>query len=460
MIKMNKTILIVLGLSIAVLASCTGKKQNRAIEPRYPSWAKNSVIYEVNVRQYTPEGTFDAFSEHLEQLKELGVDILWFMPINPIGEENRKVPEGYTESLGSYYSITDYKAVNPEFGDLDDFKDLVEKAHEMGFKVILDWVANHTAWDHYWVEEHPDWYQKDSLGEMISPYDWTDVVSLNYENKDLKQEMISCMKFWVEECDIDGFRCDVAGMVPADFWEEARVQLDAIKPMFMLAEDEQTSSIYEKAFDAAYGWELHHIFHQIALGKMTATNIIDYHLKMDTAFQKQAMKMNFVTNHDENSWNGTILEKFGKNADNFAVLTYTLPGMPLIYSGQEANFDKRLHFFVKDTIDWSDASLVPFYKTLNDFKHNNEIVANPPAGGNINFIQNIEWDNVLCFTRSLDDNTLLCITNLSEQEQTIKLHTIDFDKEFVNIFTNETVKVNKDTEFTIPAHAYVVLNHK
>ena len=340
--------LAVLCCLIAILAAC----KPAPIAVKYPDWVKNAVIYEVNTRQYTKQGTFKAFSEHLSRLKELGVDILWFMPIHPIGLEKRKVPEGMKTSLGSYYSVQDYKAVNPEFGTEADFKSLVGQAHKMGFKVIIDWVANHTAWDNKWITEHPDWYKQDSTGNIMSAFDWTDVAKLNYDNKEMRKAMIESMKYWIVNCDIDGFRCDVAGEVPADFWEDARAELQKTKPLFMLAENEDKPELYKKAFDAAYGWNMcNGIFSNIAKGKDSLQSIVRLQQKIDSTLTEGSFKMNFTTNHDENSWNGTTREKYGDGEKAFAVLSYTLPGMPLVYSGQEAGLNKRLQFFIKDTID-------------------------------------------------------------------------------------------------------------
>ena len=256
------------------------------------------MIYEANVRQFTPEGTFKAFEEHLPRLKELGVDILWLMPIHPIGVENRK------GGLGSYYSIKDYRGVNPEFGDLDDFKSLVNKAHELGMYVILDWVANHTAWDHAWVTEHPEYYTKNLDGTMKSPFDWTDVVELDFKNQEMQDAMLADMMYWVEENGIDGFRCDVAGEVPVEFWNTARAELDKVKPVFMLAEAEQPNH-HVNAFDMSYAWELHHIMNEIAKGNKNAKAINTYFAKHDTLYPTDAYRLYFITNHDENSWNGT-----------------------------------------------------------------------------------------------------------------------------------------------------------
>ena len=323
---------------------------------KHPDWSYNLSIYEVNTRQYTPEGTFEAFDTHIKELKDMGVGIVWFMPINPIGEKNRK------GTLGSYYSVKDYKGVNPEFGTLQDFKETVNQIHSMGMYVIIDWVANHTAWDNVWVKEHPDFYTKDSLGNFVPPVpDWHDVIDLNYDNKELWQYMIDAMKYWVEECDIDGFRCDVAGMVPLDFWKTAHAELDKIKNVFMLAEAEGPE--LHEAFDMTYSWELLHLMNNVAQGKKDVQSIRDYFQKEKNQYPPDAYRMRFTTNHDENTWNGTEFERMGEAAETFDVFTCVIPGMPLLYSGQEAGLNKRLDFFEKDTIEWKDSKYKFLYTT-------------------------------------------------------------------------------------------------
>jgi len=377
------------------VASCNNASQGQTSEQKdseqffvqHPDWVKSANIYEVNLRQYTPGGTIKEFETHLPRLKEMGVDILWFMPIFEIGKVNRKAtqtklieeiedPKEQERYLGSYYGIKDYLSVNPEFGTMDEFKALVNKIHEMGMYVVLDIAVNHTAWDHDWIksnpefytqikegdtpwkkewmEEHPEYYKQLQERGMTYPVgtDWWDTADLNYDNKDLREEMKKILKFWIKEVDVDGYRCDVAGMVPTDFWEDVRPMLDSIKPVFMLAEAEQVDHHY-KAFDASYAWEFHHVMNKIAKGEETAIAIDHYFAKQDTLFPSNAIRMNFITNHDENSWNGTVEERMGEASKAMAVLTYTVPGMPLIYSGQEAGLDKRLLFFEKDEIDWS-----------------------------------------------------------------------------------------------------------
>lgn len=366
--------------------SCgTRKKQVRPVINRdstftdviHPEWSRSAIIYEVNLRQYTPPGTIKDFEQQLPRLKELGVDILWFMPIHPISQLNRK------GELGSYYAVKDYKAVNPEFGTIADFKTMVKDAHKLGFKVIIDWVPNHSGCDNAWVTEHPDWYAHDKNGKMFGPFDWTDVYKFNYSNPAMRNGMIDAMKFWIETADIDGFRCDVAGEVPTDFWNQARPQLDAVKPMFMLAEADKPD-LNEKAFDMCYNWPMKDLFGQIAASQgenkragkgknpIKKASSIDSLLNVQAKqFPKDAYMMNMITNHDLNSWEGTEFDRLGTGAKTFAVLTYTLPGMPLIYTGQEIGFNHAFEFFKKDVSPtWAENSYFDFYKKLNSLKHN------------------------------------------------------------------------------------------
>ena len=444
-----------------LLCSCKTKQADEAINARYPEWAKNAVIYEVNIRQFSPEGTFKAFEASLPRIKELGVDILWFMPIHPIGEIKRKFPEGSKTSLGSYYSVRDYKGVNPEFGTEADFKALVSKAHEMGLKVIIDWVANHTAWDNNWIIEHPEWYAQDSTGKILSAFDWTDVAKLNFKNKEMRKAMLESMKYWVENCDIDGFRCDVAGEVPLDFWEDARIELQKIKPMFMLAENEGTKDMCKTAFDMDYGWKMHSLMAKVAKGQDSVKAIIKLQQKIDSIFPKDAIKMNFITNHDENSWNGTAKEKFGEGENAFAVLTYTLPGMPLIYNGQEAGMDKRLRFFAKDTINWGYKDFSEFYKTLNALKHENEALWNAPYGGTFVPLDNTQPHKILSFMREKNSKRVVVILNLSPETVTLNLKGSKADGDYQDVFRKVDFTLNSSNlNLTLPAWGYWVMETK
>lgn len=398
-------------LILAQFISCNTPvpKEKEADSATSTEWMNDAVLYEVNIRQYTPEGTLNAFAEHLPRLKELGVDILWIMPVQPISEINRK------GSLGSYYSVADYKKVNPEFGTIDDFKNLVVKAHEMGMKVIIDWVANHTGWDNPWIVEQPEWYTTDSTGAIISPVsDWSDVADLNFDQQPMREAMIDAMDFWLTETDIDGFRCDVAWGVPQDFWEKARASFDSIKPVYMLAEDEGHPDFLKKAFHSNYAWGLHHIMNDVAQGKKTVAAILEYFENAKGKYPEGSFPMQFITNHDENSWQGTIEERMGEAGDAFAVFSFTIPGIPLIHSGQEAGLNKRLLFFEKDEIDWSDLSKQEFYKELVQLKTENPALWNGEAGGGIEFLETSVPDKLLAYKRVKGGNEVIVVLNLSE----------------------------------------------
>jgi len=389
---------------------------------KVPSWAKKAIMYEVNIRQYSEAGTFKAVQDDLPRLKALGVDILWLMPIHPIGEEKRK------GSLGSYYAVKDYKAVNPKFGTQKDFNNLVKATHQQGMYLIIDWVPNHTAWDNVWITEHTDWYTKGKDGNITDPIDpstgeswgWTDVADLNYNNADMRKEMIETMKFWVTESDIDGFRCDVAHSVPVDFWSDVKTALDKVKPLFMLAEAEKPI-LHQNGFHASYAWDLHHRLNKLAKGEMTAADIREYLLEDTKKHQPEDYRLNFTSNHDENSWSGTVFERMGDAHTCLAALTYIIPGMPLIYNGQEAPLKKRLAFFEKDAIDWNNYAYSDFYKNLNQLKKRNVALWNGNTGGLLEIIPTTEANNVLAITRRKEKAIFAAIFNLSPKTVAVEI---------------------------------------
>lgn len=449
-------LLFALVILILFIVACTGPKKEVQVKKEppqssvvHPEWSRYATIYEVNIRQFTPEGTFEAFLEHIPRLKKMGVDILWLMPINPVGEKNRK------GSLGSYYSVRDYKGINPEFGNLDDFKKLVDQAHGEGMKVIIDWVANHTSWDHDWITGHPDWYTKDSLGQMVSPYDWSDVADLNFDNADLRTAMIDALKYWVLETDIDGYRCDVAGMVPVEFWESARTELDKIKPVFMLAEAEEPGH-HSRAFDMSYAWDLHHIMNSIAKGEKNANALVKYFSQHDTLYPADAYRMLFTSNHDENSWNGTEFERMGEASICMAVLSATLPGMPLVYSGQESAFNKRLRFFEKDTIDWSDYRLEPFYTKLFALKHAYQPLWNGAWGGKIEIVPSSADSLVFAFIREKEGDRVFVLANLTGKVQEPELKGTSFTGKYKEWFTHEEAAFEKGAAVRLKPWEYKV----
>jgi len=417
-------------------------------QPKTPNWAANAVIYEVNIRQYTPEGTIASFQKHLPRLKELGVNILWLMPINPIGEKNRK------GTLGSYYSVRDYKEINPEFGDKNTFKTLVDEIHKQGMFVIVDWVANHTAWDHPWVESHPDYYTKDSLGNFVPPVpDWADVIDLNYNNKELRNSMIDALCYWVREFNIDGYRCDVAGMVPTDFWNDARDELNKIKPVFMLAEWE-TADLHKKAFEMTYAWEIYRLMNKIYKGESSAPDLQKQISNDQKKFPSYAYRMQFTSNHDENTWNGTEFDRLGKATEMFAVLTYIIPGMPLIYSGQEAGSNNRLEFFEKDLIDWKPDKFSEFYRELNKLKRENKALSVNDNKGKLDFIGSQKNINVLSIFRSYKKDKVMAFFNMSSHENEIILNDKKIRGTYIDFNNKEKTEISNKFTLTLEPWSY------
>ena len=407
---------------LGLLCACIGREETTTVappppepetfadgKPAPPAWTKNLSIYEVNVRQYSEAGTFAALEADLPRLRDLGFGILWLMPIHPIGEEGRK------GSLGSYYAVQDYKGINPDYGTAEDFRSLVDKTHELGMYLIIDWVANHTAWDNAWTVDHPAWYTKDSVtGGFVPPVaDWSDVIDLDFSKGRMRAALTDAMAYWVREFDIDGFRCDVAGMVPVEFWDSARAVLDGIKPVFMLAEAEEPP-LQHHAFDMSYGWHLHHVMNRVARGEEAASTIDSVLHRYRSEFDPRHYMMLFTSNHDENSWNGTVFERMRDNHRNMAVLSFTLPGMPLVYSGQEAPMRKRLEFFEKDPIDWGDYAFADFYRTMVRLKRETPALWNGQHGGAF-----ARWDagadSVYAYTRGEGPGQVLVLLNLGSE---------------------------------------------
>lgn len=383
---------------------------NNTPQGAHPEWTYDAVVYEMNVRQYTPEGTFAAAEQHLPRLKELGVDIVWLMPIYPIGVKERK------GTLGSYYAISNYCQTNPEFGTLEQFDAFVASAHKLGLKVVLDWVANHTSPDALWINERPaDWYVRDEQGNTIVQYDWTDIAKLNYDNHDMRAEMVKAMRFWMER-GIDGFRCDMACEVPFDFWKATTAELRKDYPqMYWLAEGENTE-LHNNSFDASYAWELHHLLNAIARSEKGVNELKEYITKDAAAHPAEAFRLMFTSNHDENSWAGTEFERMGDAAKVMAVLTFTLPnGQPLIYTGQEMGWNKRFEFFEKDHIPaWEANEYAEFYKSLTTLRHNNPALAAGERGGKIEYIDAVP-EGVFAFRRAVEGNSVTVYANLTKE---------------------------------------------
>ena len=407
-------------------------------------WLKGANIYEVNIRQYTKEGTFESFQKHLPRLKEMGVKALWLMPVTPISVEIRQ------GTLGSYYACSSYTQINPEFGNFDDFKNLVNEIHSLGMKIMIDWVANHTGWGHEWTKQHPGWYMKDGKGNFTEENNWHDVIDLNYDVKEMRLAMIDAMKFWINDFDIDGFRCDMAHLVPLDFWKQARTACDAVKPLLWLAECEMVE--YHDVFDITYAWEWMHITEKVVRKESTVNDIYN-ELHKYSQYPKDCYKLFFTANHDENSWNGTEYEKYGNAAKAFAVFTCTWNNaVPLIYSGQELPNYKRLKFFEKDEIEWTEnIALNDFYKTLLAL-HETKVVCD---GETFNLPTNDSY--AMAFVRKKDEEILLVLLNFSGDEK-IKI-VVEHDwieGKFQNIFSGLQYQFNSKEEFELMDFDYLV----
>lgn len=469
-------------LLLSTLISCK-KENNQKLESNSssqiaaitPELEENAVIYEVNIRQYSKEGTFNAFTKDLPQLKEMGVKILWVMPIFPISQTKRKATGGdnskfasempkeeQSKYLGSYYAVSDFKKVNPEFGTLEDFRNLVKTAHENGIYVILDWVPNHTGWDHVWIKQHPEFYTHNEKGEIIDPinpetgksWGWTDVADLNYDNKGLREAMSGDMMHWIKNENIDGFRCDVAGNVPTDFWAETIPKLRKEKNIFMLAEAWQPELLKSNLFDMYYGWETHHIMNRIAKGENTVTNWDNNILDNTKKYEANDIAMNFVDNHDENSWNGTMKSRLGAAEETMTALSYLTPGMPLVYSGDEYGLDKSLKFFEKDSFTKVKGKQWEWRVKLGKLKNENCALNGGKKSASYTRISTSDDTKILAFARAKENSKVIYVGNLCKTNTSF---TSSFEGKFTDYMTGEKVNYTKNQKLNFKPWEYKIL---
>ena len=435
-----------------------------------PDWAKNAVIYQVNTRQFSTEGNFAAVEAALPRIADMGVDVIWLMPIYPLCDTNKKCHEdAKTECLGSHYAVYDFFSINPRYGTPEDFRSLVAKIHELGMKVILDFVPNHTGWDSRWMLRHPEWFKKDAAGKIISPvklengesWGWDDVAQLDHSNKRLRENLIQAHEFWLNNFDIDGFREDVAGEVPTVLWNEMRLRLEKIRPIFMLSEDEaQGKDHFNICFNANYGWGTHHVMKQIIKGEKTAAAMYEWTESIKERFGTRGWQLNFTQNHDENTWNGTEKVLFGAGADCYTALCFMMEGMGMIYNGQEASLDKRLWFFNKDAIDWSGASRAEFFKTLIYLKHKNRALWNGEAGGFIQKISTDADDNIYAFIREKERDKVVCIFNMTDKKTDFILRGSNFSGSYKNLFEDKIVDLAGNQSLSFEPFEFLILSNK
>lgn len=440
-----KRLSILLAFHLFFLSAAFCQKSKAAIG--HPLWIMQSNIYEVNIRQYTPEGTFTAFSKHLDRIKKMGVEVLWFMPLNPISKVDRK------GTLGSYYAVSDYTAVNPEFGTMADWKNLVKLSHSKGFKVIIDWVPNHTGGDHRWLTEHPDFFVKDSTGKAAIAVDWSDTRQLDYKNTVMEDSMINAMKSWITNSDIDGFRCDVAWNVPGEFWKNCIAQLRKTKNIFMLAEGDRPY-LLENGFDAFYPWEMFHMMVAIRAGERPAFALDSVKKKYDEQFPKNSIEMYFTSNHDENSWNKSDFGTFpGASHAPFAVFTQTMAGaVPLVYSGQEEPTLRAIQFFEKDPMHFEKLQREKFYRTLLTLRKKNPALA---ADASFKKVNAGDEKAVYAFVREKSGRKILVILNLSNSEQTITIKDKKLFGNPYNVFMGNNEPLS-GKDWKIEAWGYVI----
>ncbi|QDP02080.1 alpha-amylase family glycosyl hydrolase [Thalassotalea sp. PS06] len=430
----------------------------------HPSWSLNASIYEVNIRQYTPEGSFRAFARHLPRLKALGVTILWLMPIHPIGIQHRK------GSLGSPYAISDHRAINNELGSEEDFRALINEIHRLGMYVIIDWVANHSAWDNPLARSHPHWYKKNPQGQFRSTtwFDWDDIIEFDFQQQGLRDYMLNAMQYYLDEFHIDGFRCDVAGFVPIEFWEQARASLDPDQQLFWLAEWEERD-LHKRAFNMSYAWALNDLLEDIANGKRNAENLCGYIAKHNNAFPINAIRMNFLDNHDKNAWDGSVQQRFGIAEEALMALTMVMDGMPLIYSGQEVATEQSLAFFERDPIQWPEQIVTHprhvWLQRMLTLKSNHPALQNGCAGSLMQEIPHDQRNHIIAFSRQSQhqnhNHCLVFIANLSEEKRIIELDHRAIQFAELECYTSSSS--SKDTDFKkveLEAWGYRVLVSK
>jgi glycosidase len=422
------------------------------VQFRHADWTRNASIYQINTRQFTPEGTFRAATAQLPRLKALGVDILWLMPIHPIGEFKRK------GVLGSPYAVRDFRAVNPEFGSIADFRGLVDTAHKLGMHVILDWVGNHSAWDNVLRTSHPDWYVRGSDGKpQPTPwFDWDDIVDLDYSKPALRRYMFESMKYWVKDVGVDGFRADAAGLVPQDFWDHASAELRAIKPVFMLAEWE-SRDMHRDAFDASYAWTWWDTLHDIAKGKKDATALYPYYAWNRKFYPRQAYRLLYTTNHDKNAWDGTEFETFGDAVDAAIVFSFVSEGMPMIYNGQEVGNRKRLAFFGRDPIDWKDSPYTEFYRKLLALRKTNSALWNGEFGAVMDQVPNSAPKQVFSFVRANPKDKVFVVLNLSAAPVKASFSQSAHHGQYRDFASGAAIRVDAHTSFELAPWSYRLL---
>jgi cyclomaltodextrinase len=437
-----------LALAAVVLLASRVPSGSRAEMPTMPAgaaWSRNLPIYEVNLRQYTPEGTFKAFQEHLPAIKKLGVGVIWLMPIHPSGEG--------AKSFGSFYCVRDYYAVNPDYGTKEDFQRLVDEIHRLGMYVMMDWVPHHSSWDNPLITQHPEWYKHDARGNIVQANGWKDVAAFDYSNRQLWRYMADAYLYWIKEFQVDGFRCDVAGGVPIEHWRWLRGELQkAGRPVLLLAEANEPR--HHPAFDMTYDWNLPPIMWAIAKGAQPATAIDRMLQKERQQYPAGAVRMRFTYNHDYN-WGWRLAERYGGGVKTFAVLCATLPGRPLVLGGQEVGLDRRLPGSTRGPrrpIPWVESPWRDFYtRLLNLYKDSRALYA-----GEFAKVKSTSDDKVYAYVRCAAGDKVLVVLNLSDAPQEVTLRSALTAGDYRELFSEQRQRLGNEADLKLDPWEYRV----
>lgn len=450
-------ILVLLLLACSILLAAPAPEREKALPSAHlpaiglPEWARGSTIYEVNVRQYSASGKFSAVTADLPRLKALGVDILWLMPIHPIGEVNRKGP------LGSYYAAKDYLAVNPEFGTEADFRELVTAAHAQGLRVILDWVPNHVSPDNALTKTNPEFFWRDEKGGLVPPHgtDWTDVVQFDFAAPGLVEYQAGVLLHWVKNFGIDGFRCDVAWGLPTPFWNEVTRRVRAVRADALFLAEAELPQQQVAAFNLSYGFDLHHAMNAVAQGKKSASGLDEAYAKIRAHFPRGGALMVFTSSHDENSWAGTEFDRMGAGYAPFAVLTFLLDGVPMIYNGQEAGLDRRLKFFERDPIVWpkTEHPAARIYQLMTRLRRGHPALH---TGAPMRRLDTTDNATFYAIERAAGDRKVVGLFNLTAKDAKADLFDPALAGQWTDAFTGEKVTLNALTPLELKGWEYRV----
>jgi glycosidase len=444
--KLHKILFLVLGLALIACQSAGVNEKPVFQETRLePSWIQDGLIYELFVRDFSEEGSFLAIIPLLGEIKSLGVETIWLMPIHPIGVIERK------GSLGSPYSIKDYYDVDPDYGSLEDFKILVEAVHDAGMHLVIDLVVNHTAWDNPWITEHPEWYTKDSDGNIIPPIpDWSDVADLDFSNEELRAELVKVMKYWVEEFDIDGYRVDTASMVPQDFWDMSIPQVMKVKDVLFLGETSDTG-LSSSGYQLVYSWDsyskLKSVFRGSKASVFTASSV------RENSYFTQGQYMRFITNHDETAWDASPVVLFGglEGSKAAAVAHMYMEGIPLIYNGQEIGNSDSWAFFEKWNYDWNqNPDIRAFYEQFGSIWTSSEAL----RFGDFFRVSTDNPENIISYIRRSENEEILILVNVRDEVQSFLMENASKGS-YLDLFSSETIEIEK--EIVLEPYGFLVI---